>query len=224
MGRGIRRGPQGMLGRRLLWLRSVLCAEVAREVGVEPLGLAIEPHEAHLRAESLVLVCNGVERRHGGGIPDAGVRQIDDNRLGIVGYSNSMITITAVSLWGIRLRIFQLMLCQSKVATETTSITATRAAMGMRPTRSPRPTARISSKMHGHHKTREHLAKKDALRAHDPPVKAELDGPKCEQAVADDTQPEVAGHNDGRTDGKNCLLVPGVGADQRAEAQPASFV
>ena len=51
---------------------------------------------------------------------------------------------TMVSLRGIRRSVLGWMLCQSKVPTETMTITATSAAIGMSPTRSPRPTTRIS--------------------------------------------------------------------------------
>ena len=46
----------------------------------------------------------------------------------------------AVALAGIRRRVFGWMLCQSNVPTETMTMTPTRAAIGMRPTISPRPT------------------------------------------------------------------------------------
>ena len=53
-------------------------------------------------------------------------------------------SITNVSLLGMRRNVFGLMLCQSSVATDTMIMTATRAAIGIRATRSPRPTTKAS--------------------------------------------------------------------------------
>lgn len=56
-------------------------------------------------------------------------------------------TITAVSLFGIRLSVASRMLCQSKVPTETRTITATRAAIGITATTRPSATTSTSRKV-----------------------------------------------------------------------------
>ena len=65
-------------------------------------------------------------------------------RLLVSTVTSTVVSITMFSLCGMRLRVEGLTLCQSNVATETMIITATSAAMGMRPTAGPKPTTRIS--------------------------------------------------------------------------------
>ena len=65
-------------------------------------------------------------------------------RLWVATTTATVATMTRVSLLGILRRVAGWMLCQSKVPTATMTITATRAAMGMTATTSPRPTTRMS--------------------------------------------------------------------------------
>ena len=67
-------------------------------------------------------------------------------RLWVATVTMTVATMTMVSLLGIIFRVRGWMLCQSKVATETKIITATRAAIGMSETMSPRATTRMSRK------------------------------------------------------------------------------
>ena len=65
-------------------------------------------------------------------------------RLLVATTTATVASMTAVSLRGIRRRVRRL--CQSNVVIDTKIITATRAAIGMTATRSPRPTTRTSRK------------------------------------------------------------------------------
>ena len=65
-------------------------------------------------------------------------------RLWVATVTTTVTSMTAVSDFGIRRSVEGRMLCQSKVAMETMIITATRAAIGIMPTMSPRATTRIS--------------------------------------------------------------------------------
>src|SRR5699024_12737773 len=58
----------------------------------------------------------------------------------------TVMTMMAVSLFGMRFNVEGLMECQSKVPTETITMMATNTAIGMVPTRSPKTTVRISRK------------------------------------------------------------------------------
>src|SRR5690625_7578063 len=68
-------------------------------------------------------------------------------RLWVATTTATVMTMTVVSLLGIRFNVEGLMECQSKVPTDTMIITATRAAIGMMATMSPRTTMRISRNM-----------------------------------------------------------------------------
>jgi len=65
-------------------------------------------------------------------------------RLWVATTTATVMTMTAVSLFGIRFSVEGLIECQSKVPTETMIITATSAAIGMIATTSPSTTIRIS--------------------------------------------------------------------------------
>ncbi len=63
--------------------------------------------------------------------------------------TTTVATITPVSDLGIRRSVAGCTLCQSKVLTATMTMTATRAAIGMTATTSPKPTTRTSRKTPG---------------------------------------------------------------------------
>ena len=67
-------------------------------------------------------------------------------RLWVQTVTTTVVTMTAVSLLGSRLSVLGATLCQLKVATETMIMTATKAAIGIIPTRSPNPTTRMRRK------------------------------------------------------------------------------
>ncbi len=64
-------------------------------------------------------------------------------RLWVIRVAATVVTMTVVSPQGMRLRAAGVMLCQSKVGTDTMIITATSAAIGITATTSPRATTRI---------------------------------------------------------------------------------
>ena len=68
-------------------------------------------------------------------------------RLCVMTVAATVTTMTMVSLSGMTRSVRGLTECQSMVPTETMTITATSAAMGIRPTMSPSETTRMSRKM-----------------------------------------------------------------------------